>query len=273
MYAPLPALFVSHGAPTFALEPGLAGARLSQLGRQLPKPKAIVVVSAHWMTNRAVSITAGAAPETIHDFGGFPAQLYELAYPAPGLPALANRIAMLLEQNNWPTRLDAGRGLDHGAWVPLLHLYPQADIPVIQVSMPIWMTTKDALHLGRALAPLRQEGVLIIGSGSLTHNLYEFGSVGVNTDYVQQFCDWTTRRLEERNIQALLAYRTHAPEAVRAHPSEEHFFPLFVALGAAGDAYEMTLIEGGVTYGVLSMDNYLFNSSALPPTTAPRITT
>ncbi|WP_395608081.1 DODA-type extradiol aromatic ring-opening family dioxygenase [Pseudomonas sp. B22129] len=270
MHAPLPALFVSHGAPTFALDPGLAGARLSQLGRQLPKPQAIVVVSAHWMTNRAVSITAGSAPQTVHDFGGFPPELYELTYPAPGLPALANRIAALLENSNWPASLDTDRGLDHGAWVPLRHLYPQADIPVIQVSMPIWMTPQDALRLGQALAPLRHEGVLIMGSGSLTHNLYEFRSASVNTDYVQPFCDWATRQLKARDTAMLLAYRTQAPEAVRAHPSEEHFFPLFVALGAAGPDYEVNLIEGGVTYGVLSMDSYLFNASA--PDTAPRKT-
>lgn len=169
----LPALFVSHGAPTLAIEPGLAGAQLRALGSLLDRPRAIVVVSPHWMT-RGVAVTASERPETIHDFGGFPRALYDLQYPAPGSPALALRIQRRLSSAGVEARLDAQRGLDHGAWVPLLHLYPEADIPTLQVSMPYDADEAGALRLGRALAPLSSEGVLIIGSGSLTHNLYEF---------------------------------------------------------------------------------------------------
>lgn len=254
-----PVLFVSHGAPTFAIEPGLAGARLSALGKALPRPTAIVVVSPHWMTRATVRITASDRPETIHDFGGFPEALYRLAYPAPGQPELALQVQELLTAAGWRAEADAHRGLDHGAWVPLLHLLPEADVPVVQVSLPVPLDTLGALRLGQALQPLRESGVLILGSGSLTHNLYEFRTGHAPTaEYVTAFSDWIAQKLKAREIDSLLDYRRLAPEAARAHPSEEHLLPLFVALGAAGEAYAMQLIEGGVTYGVLAMDSYLF---------------
>lgn len=169
----LPTVFVSHGAPTFALEPGLAGPQLSALGRALPRPQAVLVVSPHWMTQGA-RVGLSAQPATIHDFGGFPQPLYEISYPAHGHPELAQRTLDVLRQAGWSAHGDERRGLDHGAWVPLLYLYPEADVPVFQVSLPATLDSAGAWAFGRALAPLAEEGVLIVGSGSLTHNLYEF---------------------------------------------------------------------------------------------------
>ncbi|MCO6056807.1 dioxygenase [Pseudomonas sp. MOB-449] len=258
-----PVLFVSHGAPTFAVEPGLAGAKLRALGKALPRPTAIVVVSPHWMTRGTVRIGASENPETIHDFGGFPEPLYRLYYPAPGQPDLASRIHAMLSAAGWSSAIDRTRGLDHGVWVPLLHLLPEADVPVVQVSLPMPLEPLGALRLGQVLQPLREAGVLIIGSGSLTHNLYEFRSGHAPTaKYVTRFAEWTAEKLRTGDIESLLEYRRLAPEAARAHPSEEHLLPLFVALGAAGEAYAMQLIEGGVTYGVLAMDSCLFG---IPP--------
>jgi 4,5-DOPA dioxygenase extradiol len=154
--AVLPSLFVSHGAPTFAIEPGLAGAQLRALGRALGKPKAILVVSPHWMT-QGVEITAVGKPETVHDLGGFPRALYAIQYPAPGAPELAARVAQVLQASDIQASLNTRRGLDHGAWVPLLHLYPDAHVPVVQVSIPLDTDAAKALALGRALAPLAAE--------------------------------------------------------------------------------------------------------------------
>ncbi|MGE8410369.1 MAG: DODA-type extradiol aromatic ring-opening family dioxygenase [Pseudomonas sp.] len=270
MACPSPVLFVSHGAPTFALDPGLAGERLSQLGAALEKPDAVVIVSPHWMTRSSIAVTASAAPVTIHDFGGFPQALYELSYPAKGAPALAAQIVGLLRSQGWPAELNGQRGLDHGAWVPLLHLLPQADVPVVQVSMPAALDTESAFQFGQALQALTRQGVLVIGSGSLTHNLYEFrGAHGADAGYVKAFADWTAQALRERDLPRLLDYRQQAPDAARAHPSEEHLLPLFIALGAAGDDYAMTLLDGGIAHGVLAMDSYLFS----PRNTSTSLTT
>ncbi|WP_454866843.1 DODA-type extradiol aromatic ring-opening family dioxygenase [Pseudomonas lini] len=262
MNTSFPLLFVSHGAPMFAIEPGLAGQRLAELGRELPRPDAIVILSPHWMTRGEVSVTASTAPETIHDFGGFPDALYQLHYPAPGAPALAAHIVDLLQNAGWKSRLDERRGLDHGAWVPLLYLAPEADIPVVQVSMPAGLDTHHAWKLGQALKPLRDMNVLIVASGSLTHNLYEFrGAATHGADYVKAFAAWTAQTLQAGNTDFLLDYKQHAPSAERAHPTDEHFLPLLIALGAAGEHYETRVLEGGVSYGVLAMDSYLFSSN------------
>lgn len=262
-----PVLFVSHGAPTFAIEPGLAGARLAELGRALPRPSAIVIVSPHWMTRGGVRVGSSETPETIHDFGGFPQALYRLQYPAPGHPQLAEQISSLLSSAGIAATTESNRGLDHGAWVPLLHLLPAADIPVVQVSMPHPLTPVGAWQLGQALKPLREQGVFIIGSGSLTHNLYEFrGNDAGPADYVARFADWTRKALSDADLPTLLDYRRNAPEAGRAHPSEEHLLPLFLALGAAGENYDVDVLEGGIAHGVLAMDSYLFNTVSTPTT-------
>ncbi|WLH38283.1 class III extradiol ring-cleavage dioxygenase [Pseudomonas sp. FP2196] len=261
MNTSFPLLFVSHGAPLFAIEPGLAGPRLAELGRELPRPDAIVILSPHWMTRGEVNVTASTAPQTIHDFGGFPDELYQLRYPAPGAPILAAHIVKLLQASGWTSRLDHQRGLDHGAWVPLMYLAPDADIPVVQVSMPARLDTHQAWKLGEALKPLRDMNVLIVASGSLTHNLYEFrGATREGADYVKAFAAWTAQTLRAGQTDQLLDYRQQAPSAERAHPTDEHFLPLLIALGAAGERYDTRVLEGGVSYGVLAMDSYLFSS-------------
>lgn len=254
----LPSVFVSHGAPTFAIEPGLAGAQLRALGRALDKPKAVLVVSPHWMT-RGVEITAAARPKTVHDFGGFPRALYAIEYPAPGAPAVASRAQLLLRARGIDASLDPQRGLDHGAWVPLLHMYPDADVPVLQVSLPFDTDAARALDLGRALSPLAREGVLVVGSGSLTHNLYEFRVGDVQeAAYAREFSHWIRQAVEAGDIERLAQALVRAPHAARAHPTTEHFLPLLVAAGAAAETLPSTVLDGGIRHGVLAMESYVF---------------
>jgi len=256
-----PPVFISHGAPTFAIEPGRAGAQLRALGRALSKPKAIVVVSPHWMT-RGLAVTAASQPETIHDFGGFPAALYRIRYPAPGAPELAARAAQLLAALGKPVSLDESRGLDHGAWVPLLHMYPNADVPVVQVSLPDDSAAAQAFALGRALAPLAQEGVLVIGSGSLTHNLYELRMGDAQAaGYAVEFTHWSRAAVRRGDSDALLHAMERAPHAQRAHPTSDHFLPLLVAAGAATHAGPVTVLDGGIRHGVLAMESYVFGQA------------
>lgn len=254
----LPAVFVSHGAPTYALEPGVAGAQLRALTGALGKPRAIVIVSPHWMTS-GVKVTTSTRPETIHDFGGFSPELYEIQYPAPGAPEVAARAAQLLKSAGMTVRLDDDRGLDHGAWVPLMHMYPDADVPVVQVSIPFDADERQAFALGRALAPLADDGVLIIGSGSLTHNLYEFRMGDVQgADYVHEFSAWMLNAVGEGNTSGLMDALNLAPHAKRAHPTTDHYLPLLVALGAAAHPTPTTVLDGGIRHGVLAMESYVF---------------
>jgi 4,5-DOPA dioxygenase extradiol len=254
----LPSLFISHGAPTFALEPGRAGAQLASVARSLPRPQAILIVSAHWMTREA-RVGTSAAPRTIHDFGGFGEALHRLQYPAPGHPVLAARTIELLRATGWAAEADAERGLDHGAWVPLMHLYPQANVPVFQVSMPMYLDSNSALAFGATLAPLAAEGVLIVGSGSLTHNLYEveMGSPRAAT-YAAEFTTWIRDAVVAGDRDRLQRALTAAPHAQRAHPTAEHFLPLLVAAGAARKAQRVTVLDGGIVHKVLAMESYVF---------------
>ena len=252
-----PALFISHGSPMFALQPGLLGPKLHAIGQSLRDITDVLVVSPHWQT-RGVRVGTSAAPDTIHDFGGFPALLYQLQYPAPGAPALAQEAARLLTQAGFDVTLDAQRGLDHGAWVPMRHLFPAVDMPVFQVSLPHDIDAAGALRLGQALAPLRARGVLVVGSGSLTHNLYEFRQHIDDPEYAQQFADWVCDAVAARDVAALVDYRRRAPHAQRAHPSEEHYLPLLVAVGASAGTDARRLVAGGMTDGVLSMDSFGF---------------
>jgi 4,5-DOPA dioxygenase extradiol len=255
-----PALFVSHGAPTFALEPGLAGAQLGALGRALRKPRAVVVVSPHWQT-RGIEISAGKQPETVHDFGGFPRALYQIHYPAPGAPDVARRAQEVLADAGMRSSPREEQGLDHGAWVPLLHLFPGADVPVVQVSMPRDLDAAEAHALGRGLAPLADEDVLVIGSGSLTHNLYEFRTTADGeAAYAREFTQWVRQAVVEGDRDRLIATLERAPHAQRAHPSHEHFLPLLVALGAARDVLPATVLDGGIRHGVLAMESYVFGA-------------
>ena len=256
----LPTLFVSHGAPTWALEPGVAGPLLAQIGESIPRPKAVLVVSAHW-TTRDVVVSSAELPRTIHDFGGFPESLYRIQYPAPGHPQLAGRAAEALSAAGFAVTLDEQRGLDHGAWVPLRHLYPAADVPAFQVSMPAELDAPSAWRLGEALAPLSEQGVLIVGSGSLTHNLHEFVMGAMQAaPYAVEFVAWIREAVLAGDGERLKRALASAPHASRAHPTTEHFLPLLVAAGAADRSAPARVLEGGMTYGVISMESYLFGS-------------
>jgi 4,5-DOPA dioxygenase extradiol len=231
----LPTLFISHGSPMLALdETSPAHAFLKGLAASLPRPRAILVISAHWET-AAPRITGAAHLDTIHDFYGFPEPLYDLRYPASGNHALARDIAGLLAP---PAGIDLIRGLDHGAWVPLRLMYPDADIPVLQLSLQTQLGTEHHLRLGEAIKPLTEQGVLIIGSGGATHNLREYFYPAGGYRSYEIFSGWLHETLLGGDREALLDYRRRAPEAARNHPTEEHFLPLFVALGAGGATAE-----------------------------------
>ncbi|AZD74718.1 DODA-type extradiol aromatic ring-opening family dioxygenase [Pseudomonas chlororaphis] len=253
----LPSLFISHGSPMLALEPGASGPALARLAAELPRPKAIVVVSAHW-ESQDLRVSSNPQPQTWHDFGGFPAALFAVQYPAPGQPELAEQVAQLLRADGLPAQLDDQRPFDHGVWVPLSLMYPQADIPVVQVSLPSRMGPALQTWVGHALSSLRQQGVLLIGSGSITHNLRELdwhaGPESVEP-WAKAFRDWMIEKLAANDEAALHDYRRQAPNAVRSHPSDEHLLPLYFARGAGGD---FSIAHQGFTMGALGMDIYRF---------------
>lgn len=260
----MPVLFISHGAPTLPLQPGATGAAWRKLGEQLPRPSAILVISAHWET-RIPTVSQVPHPETIHDFSGFPAELYRLRYPAPGAPEMAQQAALALQQTGIAVQLDATRGLDHGVWVPLSLMYPQADIPVTQLSLQPEQDPAWHVALGRALRPLREQGVLIIGSGSITHNLpaiFDHPQGELAPQWVTEFCDWIAAQIAADDLDALSAYRSRAPHAVRNHPTDEHLLPLFVALGAAERLDSGQRLNRVMTFGMLAMDAWLFDVDA-----------
>lgn len=257
----MPVLFLSHGAPTLPLEPGDTGAAWRQLGEQLPKPTAILVISAHWET-QIPTVSRAVQPETIHDFSGFPAGLYQLRYPAPGAPEMAQAAAQALQQAGIPVQLDDARGLDHGAWVPLSLMFPHAEIPVAQLSLQPARDPAWHIALGRALRPLREQGVLIIGSGSLTHNLravFRHPQGEPVPDWVTEFCNWIATKIKAGDLDALSAYRTLAPHVMQNHPTDEHLLPLFVALGAANRIDTAQQLNRVTTFGLLAMDVWLFD--------------
>jgi 4,5-DOPA dioxygenase extradiol len=231
-----PALFLSHGSPMMALTDSPARDFLRGLGREVGRPRAILVASAHWETPMP-TLNSMERNATIHDFYGFPAALFAMRYEPPGAPDVAEKAAALLTEAGLPAAIDEARGLDHGAWVPLTLMYPAADIPVLQVSIQPDRDPAHHLRLGRALAPLRDDNVLIIGSGSFTHNLRLLRRDvvdGAQPPDVVAFADWFDTAISEGRIEDLLAYRTRAPYAERQHPTDEHLLPLYVALGPVG---------------------------------------
>jgi len=254
----MPAVFVSHGAPTLAIEAHEpTHAFLQQLGKALPMtPRAIVCISAHW-ESRQPTLSAGATPETIHDFYGFPEALYRIRYGAPGDPALASRIRDLLGADGLVAALDDHRGFDHGAWVPLSLAYPRADVPVLQLSVQSALDAAHHVALGRALAPLRDEGILILGSGGATHDLRR-ASLGGRADPpvpadVRAFEAWLVEGIEAGATADLVAWEQRAPYARENHPTHEHFLPLFVPLGAAPEGTRGRVLHRTFAYGALSM--------------------
>ena len=255
----MPSLFVSHGAPDLPLSDCPAREFLSRLGKQLPQPKAILAISPHWMTSVP---TLSAAPQmrAIHDFGGFSQALSRLRYDAPGLStALHQRVTAELKSVKLPTAIDPIRGLDHGAWVPLSLMYPDAQIPVAQLSLPAHWNPEQLLALGEAMAPLRAEGILILASGSATHNLRQFGNHALNaspSDWVKAFEQWLVDAVEQGDIERLLQF-SQAPYAKENHPTPEHLLPLFIAIGA-GNSNPGKLMHRSYTYGIFSMATFGF---------------
>ncbi len=257
--AALPSVFISHGSPMHALQPGPAGEAWQALGRRLPRPRAILIASAHWETNLPM-LTGNPKPETIHDFYNFPEPLYRLRYPAPGAPDVAQRAQAVLKAAGFTAAIDGCRGLDHGAWTPLLYAYPQHDVPVVQISIQPALGPRHHLQVGKALGGLSKEGVLIVGSGHMTHNLRDWArGQGRPEPYAREFQAWVFEKLEEKDLDALLEYRSRSPHGVRAHPTDEHFLPLFVALGAAQEDAKPERIYDAIDSGVLAMDAYVFS--------------
>ncbi len=251
----MPTIFVSHGAPTLILDDVPARAFLASLGRQLPRPKAIIAVSAHWDTD-VPAVSLARKPETIHDFYGFPEALYRLRYNAPGAPELAERVAKLTGAAH-----DPHRGLDHGAWVPAMLGWPEADVPIFQLSVQPEESPAHHIALGRKLGSLREEGVLVMGSGSATHNLRALVRGGGELEpepWAKAFDDWLAETLEKGDEAALADYRAQAPYAREAHPTDEHFLPLHVAYGAAGEGAHGRALHRSFTLGNLSMASYAF---------------
>jgi 4,5-DOPA dioxygenase extradiol len=255
----LPTVFISHGAPTLPIDPSMPTQAFASLADALPRPRAILMLSAHWTTTQPVASIA-QKPETIHDFYGFPRALYEIRYPAPGAPDVAQRAAAMLDAHGIPTAT-AEHGLDHGAWVPMLLLFPDADVPVAQLSIQPRMDAAHHFRIGRALRKLRDDGVMIVGSGQITHNLRmaDFSARPEDADpRVAEFTDWFESRMAERDIDALLDYRARAPHAALMHPTDEHLLPVFSALGAASDDYALGVQSLGTYQRALAMTNYVF---------------
>ena len=286
--APLPTLFISHGSPMTALEPREAGAFMQRLGPAIEqtfgRPRAILAVSAHSLTREPVLLAAGQHA-AVYDFGGFDPRLNTLRYDAPGAPDLALEVEALLQAAGLPChRVDQG-GLDHGIWTPLRYLFPEADIPVLPLAWPPDWAPAKLFALGQALAPLTAQGVLIMGSGSLTHNLQRVFAGGLRdvdraaTPESSAFRDWFAQRAQQGDVSALLDYRRQAPHAVLMHPTDEHLLPWFIAAGAglasltgstdlegltgsgqaaAQEAARAQRLHSSLTYGDLAMDAYAF---------------
>jgi len=259
----LPTVFLSHGSPTTPLEDIPARRFWAELGARYRGVKAVLCISAHWET-RVPTVGAAVTPGTIHDFYGFPAELYRIRYPAPGAPKLASRVSALLNGAGIPCEADPERGLDHGAWVPLLMMFPKADVPVVQLSIQNHLDPGRHLALGRAIEPLRHEGIMIMGSGGAVHPLgyADWDPYSGKTDrWAMDFDKWLTRTVTSGNNQGLVRYREVAPYPERAHPRPDHYLPLVSAFGAAGPGASGRMIHHSWYMGDLCMAAYEFDGT------------
>lgn len=250
-----PALFLAHGAPTIAIENTEITRAYHRFGERLHSARAVVIVSAHWQTAAVAYVNAVARPPLIYDFGGFPDELYRLRYDAPGDPALAAEVAKLLQ-----VPLEEQRGWDHGVWTPLLHLLPDQETPIVEISLPYPATPHDLLAMGAKVAPLRDDGVVIAGSGVIVHNLAlaRFTQRNAPPDaWAQSFDDWVAACIAARDFDALAAY-SDRPEARGAVPTVEHFQPLFVVCGASHPDDTYVELANGMEYANLSMRSFAF---------------
>ena len=272
MNTALPPIFVSHGSPMIALEPGAAGACLQRLGPAIDatfgRPKAILAISAHTAA-RAPLLLAAARHEAVYDFGNFDPKLFTLRYDVPGAPALAERAAALLRAAAIPVQVLAEGGLDHGIWTALRYLYPAADIPVLPLAFVTSQSPAQQFAMGEAIAALADEGVLVLGTGSITHNLRRALAGGLRASPSQPeipesvaFREWMRSRSAALDWDALFAYRQRAPHAVDMHPTDEHLLPWYVAAGAGGRGHAPQRLHESVTLGSLGMDVYAFGALA-----------
>ncbi len=258
----LPSLFLAHGAPDLPLGDHAAKHFLSGLARHLAHPKAILMISAHWQTI-IPTLTTASAPETIYDFGGWPPSLYSLKYPARTDAKLVERTTALLYQAGIQVNEDARRGYDHGTWVPLLLAYPKADIPVVQLSLQSRGNARDHFTIGQTLAPLRDEGVLIIGSGAAVHNLGTLAPEGTPApNWARDFDQWLSNHIEARDLDHLLEFPAMPHEARQSHPTLEHLMPLFIAMGAGWSGQYSSRLHHSYSYSSLSMACYAFGRKA-----------
>ena len=261
----IPPIFLSHGSPMIALDTSPAHDFLEGLQSFTGRPDFILVVSAHWETH-GLKVTGSPTPKTIHDFGGFDPRLHQMIYPAAGDPQLAAHIQHTLGKAGIPMLIDPLRGLDHGAWIPLILAFPEADIPVLQISIPKGSTPHELYDIGKALTPILGERGLLIGSGSLTHNLYEFKGQDLNDipePWVREFAEWMNAKIAVGDVDGLLNYRTLAPYAKENHPTEEHLLPLFAALGAGmghSETVQSATLHRSYNHSILAMDAYSFEA-------------
>ena len=258
--AKFPSLFVSHGAPSLILENDATTQFFQKLGQQYPNPAGIVCISAHWESSQLL-LTGNPKRETIYDFSGFSKELYEVTYPATSSSELLAQVSNALNTANFPVKINERRGFDHGVWVPLKLMYPNADIPIVQLSVLPKELPEHHYKVGQALRSLREQNILIIASGSATHNLREFRVQAKDVeplDYAAAFDEWLVEAVEEGDRQTLFEYEKLAPEAKRNHPTPEHFLPLFVALGSATEL-KGERIHQGFTYGALSMSAFAWS--------------
>lgn len=257
-YATLPALFISHGTPLMAVDAGHAEGAFHRLATNLPEPNAIIVVSAHWQSD-ALEVSTAMRPDTWHDYHGFPESLARIRYPAPGSPALAERVIHLLELAGIEAHGNALRPRDHGVWAPLRHLYPAANIPVIQISIPTHYSPEQLAALGQALISLRAQQILLIGSGSITHNLRALSFRDPDADvpdWASRFKHWMIQKLGSHDYSAVLNWQAEAPHAAQNHPTTEHLSPLFFAMGAGR---RFNVVHSSFTMAALGLDIYRFD--------------
>jgi len=258
-----PAVFFAHGSPMSALGGDAHAAALAAFGAQHSSAKAILLISAHWQQSRPLRVTSWDHAPLIYDFGGFPDELYHIAYPAPGSPLLALRVANVLEAGNQAVRPQPDRGLDHGAWVPARLAWPAAAIPVIELSMP-FATPEELFQIGKALRPLRDDGFLIAGTGGIVHNLsrvhLENKDAPVDS-WAAEFDSWVAEQVAARNLEALFAYRGNAPHSRLSVPTTEHFDPLFIVLGMSYPGDNLETIFEGFHYGNISMRSFSFSNA------------
>ncbi len=257
-FSTLPALFISHGSPMMAVDAGEVANAMHRMSINLPQPHAIIVVSAHWESD-ALEVSTASRPETWHDYTGFPKELFQIRYPAPGSPALAERIIHLLNDRGFDAHGNALRPRDHGVWAPLLHLYPEAGTPIIQISIPRTFSPEQLFNLGQALISLRSQQILLIGSGSITHNLSELlfrDQYAAAPDWASRFKNWMIQKLNTSDYGAVLNWKFEAPNAQQNHPTDEHLKPLFFVMGAGS---RFSVVHSSFTMGSLGMDIYRFD--------------